>query len=61
MTGTDPSQASLASGAYAQAIGQLLTAAERLLKIASVDVGAQRIEVARLMQEAQVRWVLAQP
>jgi hypothetical protein len=53
-------QASIAAGAYEQAIGQLLTAAERLLKIMSVDVSAHRVQVGRLLQEAQVRWALAQ-
>jgi hypothetical protein len=54
-------QASIASGDHAQAISALITAAERLLKIDSVDVSAQRVEVDRLLQEAQVRWFLAQP
>jgi hypothetical protein len=54
-------QASMTSGAYEQAIGQLIDASERLLKITSVDVSAQRVEVDRLLQEAQVRWFLAQP
>jgi len=54
-------QASIDAGAYEQAIGQLLTAAERLIKIASADVSAQRVEAARLLQEAQARWYLAQP
>jgi len=44
-----------------RAIDQLVEAAERLMKIASVDVSAQRVEVDRLLQEAQVRWFLAQP
>ncbi len=51
----------LAAGEHEQAIGQLITAAERLLKIISVDVSAQRVRVGRLLQEAQVRWFLAQP
>jgi hypothetical protein len=54
-------QASLAAGASGKAIDQLVEAAERLMKIASVDVSAQRVEVDRLLQEAQVRWFLAQP
>lgn len=54
-------QASLAAGAAGRAIDQLVEAAERLMKIASVDVSAQRVEVDRLLQEAQVRWFLAQP
>ncbi len=54
-------QASMAAGAYEQAIGQLLTAAERLSRITSVGVRAQRVQVGRMLQEAQVRWFLAQP
>jgi len=54
-------QASMAAGAYEQAIGQLLNAVERLLRITSVDVRAQRVQVGRMLQEAQVRWFLAQP
>jgi hypothetical protein len=54
-------QASLSAGASEKAIDQLLDAAERLLKITSVDVSAQRVEVDRLLQEAEVRWFIAQP
>jgi hypothetical protein len=54
-------QASLGAGAYGKAIDQLVEAAERLMKITSVDVSAQRVEVDRLLQEAGVRWFLAQP
>jgi len=54
-------RSSIASGAYEQAIGQLLTAAERLLKITSVDVSDHRVQIGRMMQEAQVRWAAAQP
>jgi hypothetical protein len=54
-------QASLAAGASGKAIDQLTEAAERLMKIGSVDVSVQRVEVARLLQEAEVRWFLAQP
>jgi hypothetical protein len=54
-------QASMTSGAFEQAIGQLIDAGERLLKITSVDVSAQRVEVDRLLQEAEVRWFIAQP
>ncbi len=54
-------QASMTSGAYEQAIGQLIDASEHLLKITSVDVSAQRAEVDRLLQEAEVRWFIAQP
>jgi hypothetical protein len=51
----------MTSGAFEQAIGQLIDAGERLLKITSVDVSAQRVEVDRLLQEAEVRWFIAQP
>jgi hypothetical protein len=54
-------QASLAVGAYYKAIDQLVDASGWLLKITSADVSAQRVEVDRLLQEAQVRWFLAQP
>ena len=54
-------QASMTSGAYEQAIGQLIDAAEHLLKITSADVSAQRVEVDRLLQEAEARWFIAQP
>ena len=54
-------QASMTSGAYEQAIAQLIDAAEHLLKITSIDVSAQRVEVGRLLQEAAVRWFIAQP
>src|SRR5882672_6456332 len=54
-------QASLAAGASDMAIDQLVEASERLLKITSVDVSAQRVEVDRLLQEAEVRWFIAQP
>ena len=54
-------QASLAANDYEQAITQLITAAERLLKITSVDVAQYRAEVGRLLSEAQVGWFLAQP
>ena len=54
-------QRSLAAGAYEEAIGRLIDVAERLLKITSANVSAQRVEVDRLLQEAQVRWFIAQP
>ena len=54
-------QASMTSGAYEQAIGQLIDASEHLLKITSADVSAQRVEVDRLLQEAEARWFIAQP
>jgi hypothetical protein len=54
-------QASLSAGASEKAIGQLVDASKRLLKITSVDVSAQRVEVDRLLQEAEVRWFIAQP
>jgi len=54
-------QASLSAGASEKAIDQLVDASERLLKITSVDVSAQRVYVDRLLQEAEVRWFIAQP
>jgi hypothetical protein len=54
-------QASLAVGDSAGAISQLIDASGRLLKITSVDVTAYRIEVDRLLQEAESRWFIAQP
>ncbi len=61
ITGVLAAQSSLAAGAYEQAIGRLINVAGRLLKITSADVSAQRVEVDRLLQEAQMRWYLAQP
>jgi hypothetical protein len=52
---------SLAADQYEEAIETLLEAAARLAKITSVDVRAYRVQVDRLLQEAQVRWFLAQP
>ncbi len=52
---------SLAADQYEEAIETLLEAAARLAKITSVDVRAYRIQVDRLLQEAQGRWFLAQP
>jgi hypothetical protein len=52
---------SLAADRYEEAIEKLLEAAARLVKITSVDVRAYRVQVDRLLQEAQVRWFLAQP
>jgi len=52
---------SLAADQYEEAIENLLEVAERLAKITSVDVRAYRVQVDRLLQEAQVRWFLAQP
>jgi len=54
-------QASLSAGASEKAIEQLVDASDRLLKITSVDVSAQRVRVDRLLQEAEVRWFIAQP
>lgn len=54
-------QARLAAGQYESAIADLVAAAERLLKITSVDVGPYRVEVARLLKEAEARWAAAQP
>jgi hypothetical protein len=61
IAGVLAAQSSLAAGAYEQAIGRLINVAGRLLKITSGDVSAQRVEVDRLLQEAQMRWYLAQP
>jgi hypothetical protein len=52
---------SLAADRYEEAIEKLLEVAARLAKITSVDVRAYRVQVDRLLQEAQVRWFLAQP
>jgi hypothetical protein len=54
-------QSSIAAGQYEQAIGQLITATERLLKITSANVAPQRVQVDRMMQDAQERWAAAQP
>jgi hypothetical protein len=54
-------QASLAAGQSDKAIDQLVDAAERLLKITSVDITPYRVEVDRLLQEAEARWFIAQP
>jgi hypothetical protein len=51
----------LAFSDYGGAIVDLVSASERLLKITSVDVSAYRVEVARLLKEAQARWAAAQP
>jgi hypothetical protein len=61
IAGVLAAQSSIAAGAYEQAIGQLIDVAERLLKITSANVSAQRVEVDRLLQEAQIRWYLAKP
>ena len=50
---------SLAADQYEEAIENLLEVAERLAKITSVDVRAYRVQVDRLLLEAQVRWFLA--
>ena len=52
---------SLAADQHEEAIDKLLEAATRLAKITSVDLSAYRVQVDRLLQEAQVRWFLAQP
>ncbi len=54
-------QASLAAGASDKAIALLIDASERLLKITSVDLRPYRVEVDRLLQEAEARWFIAQP
>ena len=50
----------LAADQYEEAIKTLLEAAARLVKITSVDVSVHRVQIDRLLQEAQVRWFLAQ-
>jgi len=52
---------SLAADQCEEAIEKLLEAAARLAKITSVDVRAYRVQIDRLLQEAQVRWFIAQP
>jgi hypothetical protein len=54
-------QSALAAGDYDGAIAQLLTATGRLLKITSASVVPQRVDTARLLQDAQIRWALTQP
>jgi hypothetical protein len=54
-------QASLAAGASDQAIALLIDAAGHLVNITSVDVTAYRVEVDRLLQEAETRWAASQP
>jgi len=61
VTSIQAAQASLAAGDSAKAIGLLIDASERLLKITSADVSTQRVEVDRLLQEAEARWFIAQP
>jgi len=54
-------QSALAAGDYDGAIAQLLTATGRLLKITSASVVPQRVDTARLLQNAQLRWAQTQP
>ena len=54
-------QGALLAGDHEAAIAQLLTATGRLLKITSANVLPQRVDTARLLQEAQVRWAMTQP
>ena len=54
-------RSALAAGDYDGAIAQLLTATERLLKITSASVVPQRVDTARILQEAQIRWAQTQP
>ena len=61
MSAIRAAQASLAAGAPDKAIEQLVDAAERLLKITSANVTPYRVEVDRLLQEAEARWFIAQP
>ncbi len=51
----------LAEGEHEAAIGKLVAAAEKLLKITSADVTPQRVDTARLLQDAQIRWTGTQP
>jgi protocatechuate 3,4-dioxygenase beta subunit len=59
--GIQAAQAALAAGDYEFAIAQLNVVAERLIKITSVNVSAQRVDAARILQQAQIRWAATQP
>ena len=54
-------QSALAAGDYETAIAQLITASGRLLNITSANVTPQRVDTARILQEAQIRWAQTQP
>jgi hypothetical protein len=54
-------QSALLAGDHEAAIAQFLTATGRLLKITSANVLPQRVDTARLLQEAQIRWAMTQP
>jgi len=54
-------ETALASADYEGAIAQLINASQRLLKITSVDISPQRVEIDRILQEAQLRWAETQP
>ncbi|HWM43540.1 MAG TPA: carboxypeptidase regulatory-like domain-containing protein [Burkholderiales bacterium] len=54
-------QHALAEGEHEAAIAKLVAAAEKLLKITSANVTPQRVDLARLLQDAQVRWTGTQP
>jgi hypothetical protein len=54
-------QSALAAADYETAIAQLITAAERLLKVTSANVAPQRADAARILQQAQIRWAMTQP
>ena len=54
-------QGALLAGDHEAAIAQLLTATARLLKITSANVLPQRVDTARLLQDAQIRWTGTQP
>jgi len=54
-------QNALAQGEHEAAIAKLVAAAEKLLKITSANVTPQRVDTARLLQEAQIRWTGTQP
>ena len=43
------------------AIWKLLGAGELLMKITSANVTPQRVDVARLLQDAEIRWAGTQP
>jgi hypothetical protein len=51
----------LGSGNLEWAIGHLVEAADALLRITSADVTPYRLDVARLLKEAEARWAAAQP
>jgi hypothetical protein len=54
-------QGALAAGDYEAAIAQLITASARLLMITSANLTPQRVDTARILQQAQIRWAQTQP